>query len=297
MVEAATLKFGLVTRNENGWCSTRLREAMTKKGIAPVCFSFSHLVARIGHKPKASVDETNILHDLSALITRPIGRGSLEEIVFRMDLLHRLERLGMIIINPPTAIERSVDKYYALTLLEDHGLPVPRTVATENDEEALKSFYELGGDIVVKPLFGSRGVGSTRVSDPEVATRIFRAVSFYHGVLYLQEFLPHGFSDMRAFVVGDRVVASMRRVATSWKTNVSRGAKPVSLKLDEELEELAVKAAQVIGCRIAGVDILDGPRGHVILELNSQPGWRGLQSVTAVNIADEIIRYVMSELK
>jgi RimK family alpha-L-glutamate ligase len=291
------LKFGLITRNENGWCSTQLRAAMTRKGITPVCFSFSHLVARIGHKPEASVDETNILHDLSALITRPIGRGSLEEIIFRMDLLHRLERLGMVIINPPTAIERSVDKYYALTLLEDHGLPVPRTVATENDEEALKSFYELGGDIVVKPLFGSRGVGSTRVSDPEVATRIFRAISFYHGVLYLQEFLPHGFSDMRAFVVGDRVVASMRRVATTWKTNVSQGAKPVSLKLDEELEELAVNAAQVIGCRIAGVDILDGPRGHVVLELNSQPGWRGLQSVTTANIADEIVRYVISELK
>jgi RimK family alpha-L-glutamate ligase len=291
------LKFGLITRNENGWCSTQLRAAMTRKGITPVCFSFSHLVARIGHKPEASVDETNILHDLSALITRPIGRGSLEEIIFRMDLLHRLERLGMVIINPPTAIERSVDKYYALTLLEDHGLPVPRTVATENDEEALKSFHELGGDIVVKPLFGSRGVGSTRVSDPEVATRIFRAVSFYHGVLYLQEFLPHGFSDMRAFVVGDCVTASMRRVATTWKTNVSQGAKPVSLKLDEELAELAVKAAQVIGCRIAGVDILDGPRGPVVLELNSQPGWRGLQSVTTLNIADEIIRYVISELK
>lgn len=291
------MKFGLITRNENGWCSTQLREAMTKKRIAPVCFSFSHLVARIGHKPEASVDETNILRELSALITRPIGRGSLEEIIFRMDLLHRLERLGMVIINPPTAIERSVDKYYTLALLEDHGLPVPRTVATENDEEALKAFHELGGDIVVKPLFGSRGVGSTRVSDPEVATRIFRAISFYHGVLYLQEFLPHGFSDMRAFVVGDSVVASMRRVATTWKTNVSQGAKPVSLKLDEEVEELAVKAAQVIGCKIAGVDILDGPKGPVVLELNSQPGWRGLQSVATVNIADEIIRYVVSELK
>lgn len=291
------MKFGLMTRNENGWCSTQLREAMTKKRITPVCFSFSHLVARIGHTPEASADETNILHELSALITRPIGRGSLEEIIFRMDLLHRLERLGMVIINPPTAIERSVDKYYTLALLEDHGLPVPRTVATENAEEALKSFHELGGDVVIKPLFGSRGVGSTRVSDPEVATRIFRAISFYHGVLYLQEFLPHGFSDMRAFVVGDHVVASMRRVATTWKTNVSQGAKPVSIELDEELEELAVKAAQVIGCRIAGVDILDGPKGPVVLELNSQPGWRGLQSVTTANIADEIIGYVVSQLK
>jgi len=97
--------------------------------------------------------------------------------------------------------------------------------------------------------------------------------------------------------VGDRVVASMRRVAENWKTNVSLGAKPVPLNLDEELENLAVKTAKVIGCKVAGVDILEGPEGPLIVELNSQPGWRGLQSVTKINIADEIVGYVLSELK
>jgi len=270
---------------------------MRIRNIIPVCFSFSQLVARVKYKPVASVSGINIVKDLSALITRPIGRGSLEEIIFRMDFLYRLERLGLLIINSPSSIERSVDKYYTLALLEEHGLPVPRTAVTESHREALKCFYELGGDIVVKPLFGSRGVGSTRVSDPDVATRVFRAVSFYHGVLYLQEFVPHGVSDVRAFVVGDRVIASMQRVAGSWKTNVSLGAKPVPLRLTGELEDLAVRTAKVIGCKVAGVDILEGPGGPLIVELNSQPGWRGLQSVTKVSIADEIVRYVLSELK
>ena len=272
---------------------------MERKNITPVCFDFRQLVARVRYKPDASVEETDVLKDLGALITRPIGRGSLEEIIFRMDLLHRLERLGMLIINSPSSIERSVDKYYTLALLEEHGLPVPRTAVTESHEEALKCFHELGGDVVIKPLFGSRGVGSTRISDPEVATRVFRTLSFYHGVLYLQEFIPHGFSDIRAFVVGDRVIASMHRMARAqnWKTNVSLGAKPVPLKLDEELENLAVKTAKVIGCKVAGVDILEGPKGPLIVELNSQPGWRGLQSVTKINIADEIIEYILSELK
>ena len=288
---------GIITRNENGWCSTQLREAMRRRNITPVCFSFPQLVARVKCRPEASVGETNLLEDLSALHIRPIGRGSLEEVIFRMDLLHRLERLGMLVINPASAIEHSVDKYHALALLEEHGLPVPRTVVTESHVEALRSFHELGGDVVIKPLFGSRGVGSTRISDPDVATRVFRAVSFYHGVLYLQEFIPHGVSDIRAFVIGDRVIASMHRVAETWKTNVSLGAKPVPLKLNDELENLAVEAAKVIGCKVAGVDILEGPEGPVIVELNSQPGWRGLQSVTAINIADEIIRYVLSELK
>jgi RimK family alpha-L-glutamate ligase len=292
-----SLKMGIITRNENGWCSSQLRKAMRRRNITPVCFSFAQLVARVKYKPQVSVGDINLLEDLSALITRPIGRGSLEEIIFRMNLLHRLERLGMLIVNPPSSIERSVDKYYALCLLEEHGIPVPRTGVTESSEAALKCFQELGGDVVIKPLFGSRGIGSTRVSDPEIATRIFRAVSFYHGVLYLQEFVPHGVSDIRAFVIGDNVVASMHRVAETWKTNVSLGAKPISTKLHSELESLAIRAAKVIGCKIAGVDILEGPNGPMIVELNSQPGWRGLQSVTKINIADEIVKYVLSEVK
>jgi len=293
----AILKMGLVTRNENAWCSLQLRRAMERHGITPVCFKFSKLVARIKSKPEASVEQTDVLSDLSALVIRPIGRGSLEEIIFRMDLLHRLQRLGMLIVNPPLSIERSADKYCTLALLEENGLPVPRTVVTENFEEALKAFHELGGDVVMKPLFGSRGIGSTRISDLEIAARIFRSVVFHHGVLYLQEFIPHGVSDVRAFVIGDHVIAAMHRVADNWKTNVSQGAKPMPLKLDKEKEDLAVKAAKVIGCKVAGIDILEGSRGPVIVELNSQPGWRGLQSVTSVNIADEIVKYVLSELK
>lgn len=248
-------------------------------------------------RPEATVNNTNILKDLKALIIRPIGRGSLEEIIFRMDLLHRLQRLGMLIVNPPLSIERSVDKYHTLALLEENGLPVPRTVVTESVKEGVKAFHELGGDVVIKPVFGSRGIGSTRISDVDVAERLFRAIAFYHGVLYLQEYIPHGLSDVRAFVVGKRVVAAMHRVASNWKTNVSLGAKPISLNLSEELEGLAVEAATIVGCKVAGVDVLESESGPVVIELNSQPGWRGLQSVTSVNIAEEIVRFVVSELK
>lgn len=255
------------------------------------------MVARVGYKPYLNVRNTSILEELDALIIRPIGRGSLEEIVFRMDVLYRLQRLGLCVINPPEAIEHCVDKYDLLAILEDNGIPVPRTAATENADEALKAFNELGGDVVVKPIFGSRGIGSTRITDAEIASTVFRTVTFYHGVIYLQEFVPHGFSDIRAFIVGDRVVAAMRRVANSWKTNYSLGARPEPLKLDKALEEMAVKSAKLIECKIAGVDILESHRGPLVVEVNSQPGWRGLQSVAKVNIADEIVDYILSELK
>ncbi len=287
----------MVTRNKTGWCSTQLLKAMRKRNITPFGFSFPELVARVQYSPEVSVNEMNVLRELSALITRPIGRGSLEEIIFRMDVLHRLERFGMFIINPPRATERSVDKYYTLALLEEHGLPVPQTAVTEDPEEALKSFHDLGGDVVVKPLFGSKGAGSTRISDSETARRVFKAISFYHGVLYVQKFIPHGFTDVRAFVIGDHVVASMQRVSDTWKTNISQGGRPLAYELDEKIEVLAVEAAGVIGCRVAGVDILESSEGAMIVELNSQPGWRGLQSVTELNIADEIIEYILSQLR
>lgn len=288
---------GILTRNENSWSSTQLREALTRRNISSMCFRFPQLIARVGYQPYLNVSNISIPQEIDALIIRPIGRGSLEEIIFRMDILHRLERLGLYVINPPGAIEYCADKYAVLSILEENGVPVPRTAVTENVSEAIKTFHELGGDVIVKPIFGSRGVGSTRITDAEVAMTIFKAITFYHGVIYIQEFIPHGFSDIRVFIVGNRVVAIMKRVADTWKTNYSQGAQPVSIELDKTLEEMAIKSACLIECKIAGVDILESSRGPLFVEVNSQPGWKGLQSVTKTNIADEIVGFILSELK
>jgi RimK family alpha-L-glutamate ligase len=279
------------------WSSTQLREELTKRNIPYVCFTFPKLMAQIGYKPYFKVANVNLLEELDALIIRPIGRGSLEELVFRMDMLYKLERLGFYLINPPEAIEHCVDKYDILAILEDNNVPVPRTVATESVNEALKAFAELGGDVVVKPLFGSRGMGATRVVDSEIASTIFKSITFHRGVIYLQEFVPHGHSDIRAFVIDGHVVAAMRRVAVSWKTNYSQGARPAPITLDPVLEELAIKSAKAVGCKIAGIDILEGPDGPKICDVNSQPGWKGLQMVTKVNIAERILNFVLSEIR
>jgi RimK family alpha-L-glutamate ligase len=279
------------------WSSTQLREALSKRGVPHECFTFPKLVAQIGKKPYFKVNDVNVLEELDAVVIRPIGRGSLEELVFRMDMLYKLERQGFLVINPVEAIEHCVDKYDILAILEDNDVPVPRTVATESVTEALIAFAELGGDVVVKPLFGSRGIGATRVLDSEIASTVFRAIAFHHGVIYIQEFVPHGYSDIRAFVINNHVIAAMRRVSENWKTNYSQGAKPTPLQLTPELEELAVKTTKVIGCKIAGVDIIEGPKGPLIVDVNSQPGWKGLQMVTKVNVADEMVNFIVSELK
>lgn len=290
------MKIGLLTRNVDAWCSSQLMAAMYKKNIEPVPLRFQKLAAWIGFKHKVSSGSIN-LQELDALIVRPLGPGSLDECLLRVDILHKLARSGLTIVNHPSAIERCIDKYYTLSYLEEHGIKTPRTIVTESVEEALNAFKELGEDIVCKPLFGSRGIGVTRLTDYDVASRVFRTLAFNHHVIYMQEFIPHGTKDIRAFVIGGRVVASMYREASSWKTNVSQGARPVPLELNRELEELAVEAASLMGCDVAGVDIMESGGDYYLTEVNSQPGWRGLQSVTKVNIAEAIVDHVVSKVK
>jgi RimK family alpha-L-glutamate ligase len=291
------LKIGIITRNPDSYSSTQLLKALENHNVPHKALSFRQLVARAGFRPYLSIGKRKIEEEFDALIIRPIGRGSLEEIVFRMDLLYRLQRFGTSIFNPPEAIEHCVDKFDIVALLEENGIRVPRTVAAESVYAGLEAFEDLGEDVVVKPLFGSRGIGATRIRDREIASTVFRSIIFYHGVIYIQEYVSHGTSDIRALVVGDNVIASMRRIGTNWKTNYSQGAHPEPIKLEKPLEDIAVKATKSIGCKIGGVDILESPSGPVVVEVNSQPGWKGLQSVTSVNIAEQIMSFVLSGLR
>lgn len=291
------MKVGIMTRDQDAWCSSRLKDAFIRKNVEPVAFRFADVTARIGSTPEFSLGETNLLTDLSAILVRPIGRGSLDEIIFQMDSLHKLARHGLPIINPPAAIEKAVDKYYALALLSEHGLPVPRTVVTENIREAVEAFRSFGGEAVIKPVFGSRGIGVARIRDEDIAERVMRTLRFYRHALYVQEFIGHGTRDIRTFIIGGKVAAGMFRVSKSWKTNVSKGAVPKHFQVDPEVETLASKAAEVLGCKIAGVDIMESDRGLLVHEVNSQPGWKGLQTTTNVRIADEIASFVIGEAK
>jgi ribosomal protein S6--L-glutamate ligase/tetrahydromethanopterin:alpha-L-glutamate ligase len=252
------------------------------------------VLARVAYQPQIEVKNQDVYGDLDAVLVRPIGRGSLDEIIFRLDLLHRFERRGITVINPPSSIEKAVDKFYALTLLEEKGMPVPRTIVTESPRRALRAFQEFNEDVVIKPLFGSRGMGITRVTDLEVGRRIFRSLAFLHHVLYVQEFVPHGNRDIRAFVIGNEVVAAMYRIADNWRTNVSQGAKTVAFQPSDEIQKIAVTSAKILGCEIAGVDIMEGPSGYVVNEINSQPGFKGLQSTTQVNIAEAIVDHMIT---
>ena len=291
------MKIGIMTRAPDAWCSSKLREAFKRKGAEPISFRFSDLTARVGTSPEFSIKKMDVLKELDAILVRPIGRGSLDEIIFQMDCLHKLSRQGMPVINPPGAIEKAVDKYYALALLNENHIPTPRTVVTEDVREAMEAFRGFGTQAIVKPVFGSRGIGVARIMDDDIAERAMRTLRFHRHVLYVQEYVGHGTRDIRVFVVGGRIVAGIHRVSCHWKTNISKGAIPKRFQLDPEVEHLAIESANVLGCRIAGVDIMESDRGMLVHEVNSQPGWKGLQTTTDVQIADQIASFVVNNAK
>ncbi|MEY4180565.1 MAG: Alpha-aminoadipate--LysW ligase LysX [Planctomycetota bacterium] len=228
-----------------------------------------------------------------AIMVRTMPPGSLEQVVFRMDALARYEAAGGLVVNRPRAIEAAVDKYLTSSLLAAAGLDTPRTVVCQHPEDAMEAFALLGGDVVVKPLFGSEGRGITRLSDPDLALRAFKMLSQLGAVLYLQEFVPHNGFDMRLLVLGDETYGMRRHNPLDWRTNVSRGATGVRFEPDDRLVELARRAAHAVGAWIAGIDLLPARDGRLLtLEVNAVPGWKALSQATGIDIADRVLRFV-----
>jgi ribosomal protein S6--L-glutamate ligase len=228
-----------------------------------------------------------------AVIVRTMPAGSLEQIVFRMDVLHALAGRGTAVWNPPRALECCIDKYLTTTRLEKAGVPTPRTWCGQVADEAGEAFERLGGDVVIKPLFGAEGRGIVRVSDCETAWRVCHAVVQSGGVIYMQEYVRHPGHDVRVFVLGERVVASMRRFAVrGWRTNVAQGGRAEAMAPDAAVERLALAAARAAGCPIAGVDLLAGPVGWQVLEVNAVPGWRALARACGVDVAATVIDFI-----
>jgi RimK family alpha-L-glutamate ligase len=271
-----------------GWHTRELTRALEARGHTGAIVPYEGLVASIGRRSGLRSRAAD-LDRADAVLARIIPSGSLEQIMYRVDALHRLEDRGVRVVNSPGAIERTVDKFWTSSLLEQHGLPTPDTVVCETVEEAFAAFRELG-DVIVKPLFGSMGLGMVRVSDEEMAFRVFKTIEQIRGVYYLQRTVDHEGRDIRVFVVGGRVLAAVERRSEGWRTNLSRGGRATPFALPEAWEALAVRAAAAVGAEYAGVDLLPARDGTVyVIEVNGIPGWEGLQRATGVDVAGALI--------
>jgi RimK family alpha-L-glutamate ligase len=272
------------------WHSRRLADRLEARGHDVVAIPATRLVSDVG----AGVfgPDGVAVHELDALLVRGLPRGSLEQVIFRMDALHVLADAGVRVVNPPRALERTIDKSWASALLARAGVPTPPTVACERYETAMEAFDRLGGDVVVKPLFGAMGSGIVRIEDRDLAHRVFRALELERGVYYLQRTVAPA-RDLRALVVGDGIAAAMERVSDSWRANVAKGARPRAVGLRAEEAALALRAAAAVGAGVAGVDLLVGESGEaVVVEVNGIPGWQALQSVVETDLTDRVVAAV-----
>jgi RimK family alpha-L-glutamate ligase len=228
-----------------------------------------------------------------AALVRGFGAAATQKIFFRLDLLSAMEEYGIKLINSRTALEISSDKFLTSLFLERYNIPTPKTVVCEDPDEAIESFNELGGDIVIKPLYGSKGIGISRLSDKGLAENVIYTLAELNHIFYLQEFVEHKNRDIRILVIGDKAIAGMYRVSDNWKTNIHAGAHMEPIELTKELKTIAIKSAQITKTEIAGVDIIETADGLKVLEVNSIPGFTALQKVTDIDLASEIIDYFL----
>lgn len=226
---------------------------------------------------------------------RTMPAGSLEQVVFRMDVMHAFAASGRPVLNPPRAIETCVDKYLTNVRLANAGIPIPATMVCQTADDAIGAFHTLGGDVVVKPLFGAEGRGMVRVTDAELAWRTFHAIEQTRGVIYLQQFVPHPGWDVRAFVLDGHVIAAMKRTGHGdWRTNVARGGTAAAYEPPPDVIELAVNASTATGAAIAGVDLLLNERKEwFVIEVNAVPGWKALAPTCGQDIAKTIVQFVI----
>ena len=287
--------------DDPGWHGKQLRLAFDDLGYNSDFVSLTQCSFAIeqGRHPLVIPGFEQALPD--AAFVRGVPGGSLEEVVIYLDILHALKVMGIPVYNDGYAIERSVDKGMTSFLLHNAGLPTPLTWVLRNRDDALaiaEDELKKGHLLISKPLFGSQGEGIRRL---EKMTDLFW-LKDSHGIYYLQRFVHCsgiGFSDNRVFVVNGQAVAAMRRRGKSWLNNVARGASCERIDLNDELATLAIKATSALAMDYAGVDIIQDKDGsYTVIEVNSIPAWKGLESVCNISVAqiladDLINRYLI----
>lgn len=284
------MKIGILG-NRGSWYFGDFSRASVDRGHECVQVEFPLVAASVGGADRgAAMTVSSDEHDLTsfdAVIVRTMPPGSLEQVVFRMDALARLAAAGVTVVNSPKSMECAVDKFLTTARLEAAGLAVPETVTCQDSEAGMSAFERLGGDVVVKPLFGAEGRGICRVSDPDLAFRTFRTLERTGAVLYLQEFIRHPGFDVRVLILDGKVLGAMKRFSENdFRTNVSRSARTEAHNPTESEVEMALQAVEVVGARIAGVDLLYDDSGRCfVIEVNAVPGWRAFSRTNNVDVA------------
>ena len=283
-------KIGVAVTDPDDWTGISLCNSIGYYGMKPVKFSFNEATSDI---PSGKIYSGNIdLTALDAVIVRDMGPAAHNDVSFRFDLLCQLKELGIAVINSPESIAKAANKYVSSFLFRRNGIQTPKTIVTNNLDEALTALSSFGR-AVVKPVFGYKGIGVECIKDGESGVLKLKELFKEKKLIYMQEFIPNPGRDIRVFVVNGEVAGSIYRTAPpgGWINNLSQGGSAKPCVLTGEQERLALKAAAVIGTVYAGVDIIEGDRDYVI-EINGTPSGRGIFEACGVDVTRMIAGYL-----
>lgn len=283
-----------VFTDDPGWHGKRLSEAFAMRGLEAVFVSLKDCVLNfLPGKPAVVIPGFEEALPAGVFV-RGVPGGTLQQVIARLDILHALKMLGVLVYNNGRAIERTVDKAMTSFLLHHNGVPTPPTWVCESRLHAqsiIRRETMAGRALVIKPLFGSQGMGVRRLDHN--STFPVPMEQHVDGLYYLQSYIDSGegaWHDYRVFVIQGRAVAAMARHGSTWVNNVAMGARCEPVAVSGAVAELALAAARAVGIDYCGVDVIANAAGELyVLEVNSIPAWKGLQAVSEQNIAQMLV--------
>ena len=290
------MKLCILSRNRSCYSTRRLVEAVKARGhqarvLDPLRFAISSSMGRpaLFYRGAELEDYDGVIPRIGASVT-----------FYGTSVVRQFEQMNVFCANSAMGIANSRDKLRSMQILSRYDIGIPPTEFVRDKDDVLPAIERAGGaPVIIKLLEGTQGVGVILADSVKVAQAIIETLQSTRQNLLIQKFVAESRGkDLRAFVVGDRVVGAMRRTAVGdeFRSNVHRGGQVQSVELDPLYAQTAVRAAQILGLRVAGVDMLEGATGPSLMEVNSSPGLEGIEAATGADIAGEIVDYVVENV-
>jgi ribosomal protein S6--L-glutamate ligase len=290
------VKLAILSRAPRSYSTQRLRTAALSRGHeVKVLNTLRFGIDLAGDEPDLTF-RGKTLSAYDAVLPR-IGNSIT---YFGTAVVRQFEQMDVYTPNTANGISNSRDKLRATQILSRHGIGMPPTTFVRNRDDVAAAIERVGGaPVVIKLLEGTQGIGVILAPDAKVAEAIIETMHSTQQNVLIQGFVKESKGrDIRALVVGDRVVAAMRRTAKGdeFRSNVHRGGSVEKVELDAAYERTAVRAAQIMGLKVAGVDMLEGAEGPLVMEVNSSPGLEGIEAATKLDVAGAIIDYIDNQV-
>ena len=286
------MKLAILSRAPRAYSTQRLRTAALDRGHTVKVLDTLRFGIDLSQDDPDLQFRGKPLSDYDAILPR-IGNSIT---YFGTAVVRQFEQMDVYTPNTAYGITNSRDKLRATQILSRHNIEMPATTFVRDRADVIPAIERVGGaPVVIKLLEGTQGIGVILAPTIKVAEAIIETLQSTRQNVLIQRFVKESKGrDIRALVVGDRVVAAMRRVAQGdeFRSNVHRGGTVEAVELDEKYEEAAVRSAQIMGLRVAGVDMLEGRRGPLVMEVNSSPGLEGIETATRLDVAGAIIDYI-----